>query len=87
MQWTQPNAHYLESTCNRYTVDKATSGRGFRYTAWRRVPKRDDEKYDPLPINLGCFDSAALAKAQCDEDERLLTHSTNKRQENDDAIR
>lgn len=66
MKWFQFDAYCLESTDGRYTVDRAAMDKDgrYRYTAWKRGKP---------PVNLGCCDTAAMAKELCELDDRTTT--------------
>lgn len=63
LEWlpTVAGAHYIESTCGRYTVTAAKTAGKWRYTAWRRAPR----------TLLGCEDELSVAKLLCVDNTRL----------------
>ncbi len=79
MKWLQFDAYYLESADGRYTVDRARIDKDghYRYTAWQRGKP---------PLNLGCCDTAALAKDLCEVHERGEGQLLTEQHENGDGI-
>lgn len=68
MNRLQMDRYHQESDCGRYTVDGADMGPmftpRFRFTAWKRGRP---------PENLGCCNSADLAKQLCEDHSKRTT--------------